>query len=155
MREKCKKARLVRELGELSFSRISVTGWGSYLSGSFGWETRIRTWIYGVRVRCPTIERSPSSFRLWFYFVNPDQKAFFPTDLWRLRMSSGSWNHSWRHPGRLIPLKPLIINKNFSLIIIGNNTARFLHPSRKETSPPDPSSLKSYCCKKLLNLLYT
>ena len=26
----------------------------------FGWETRIRTWIYGVRVRCPTIERSPS-----------------------------------------------------------------------------------------------
>jgi hypothetical protein len=27
---------------------------------SFGWETWIRTKIHGVRVRCPTIERSPS-----------------------------------------------------------------------------------------------
>ena len=26
---------------------------------SFGWGTRIRTLIHGVRVRCPTIERSP------------------------------------------------------------------------------------------------
>lgn len=26
-----------------------------------GWETKIRTWIHGVRVRCPTVERSPSS----------------------------------------------------------------------------------------------
>src|SRR3989339_38924 len=28
-----------------------------------GWETWIRTTIHGVRVRCPTIERSPSGFR--------------------------------------------------------------------------------------------
>lgn len=27
----------------------------------FGWETRIRTLIDGVRVRCPTVERSPSN----------------------------------------------------------------------------------------------
>jgi len=28
----------------------------------------------------------------------------------------------------------IVINKNFSLVIIGNTTARFLHPSRKEPS---------------------
>ena len=30
----------------------------------FGWETRIWTLIHGVRVRCPTIERSPSKEQL-------------------------------------------------------------------------------------------
>ena len=34
---------------------------GKSLLISIGWETWIRTTIHGVRVRCPTIERSPNS----------------------------------------------------------------------------------------------
>ena len=32
---------------------------------STGWETWIRTTIHGVRVRCPTIERSPITAALY------------------------------------------------------------------------------------------
>jgi hypothetical protein len=34
---------------------------------SSGWGIRIRTLIHGVRVRCPTIERSPNKFKLLTY----------------------------------------------------------------------------------------
>jgi hypothetical protein len=36
----------------------------------YGWEKRIRTSIHGVRVRCPTIERSPS-VQARIYFIPP------------------------------------------------------------------------------------
>ena len=48
------------ELTGIPQRHISMMENGKHPIISFGWETRIRTLIHGVRVRCPTIERSPT-----------------------------------------------------------------------------------------------
>jgi hypothetical protein len=49
---------------------------------SNGWGTRIRTWIDGVRVRCPTVERSPNFLLL--YRNSSDASTPIITTLWTL-----------------------------------------------------------------------
>jgi hypothetical protein len=44
-----------------------IPGNENSLTKSSGWGIRIRTLIHGVRVRCPTIERSPNKFKLLTY----------------------------------------------------------------------------------------
>ena len=46
-----------------SRNQAARPGHGAAPGGRGGWGTRIRTWTYGVRVRCPTVRLSPS--RTW------------------------------------------------------------------------------------------
>ncbi len=50
----------------------------------YGWETWIRTTIHGVRVRCPTIERSPiGQVRAFSTGMMDFQQDFFvPKKIW-------------------------------------------------------------------------